>query len=376
MKLFKIPILLIVLLASCREEYYPKVKSAEQSLLVVEGLLNSGPGATNIKLTRTFNLNDTASLQPEIGARVVVESQGGTSFTLDDRFGDGNYYNDYLPLDPAEQYRLHISMATGKEYVSDFISVKKTPVIDSISWERNDEGMQIYVSTHDPANATQYYKWDYDETWEINSAYFSKYKVVNGNVIERSPDEYVFKCWRYANAPTFNIGSSAKLQADVIYKNPLLLIPKASEKLSVRYSILVKQFALDKKGYEFYQLMKKNTESLGSIFDAQPSEMHGNIHNLSNPDELVVGYITASTIEEKRIFIDYRDAGQDWGFSLPCQSTNVANNQDSINLYFPYLLLPYEAVRFCLSITHYQSSSPSCIDCTLRRGSTERPYFW
>src|SRR5215204_1160257 len=109
MKLFKISILFIALGTGCKEEYFPQVKSTEQSVLVVEGILNSGEGPTNIKLTRTFKLDDSAALRPEIGAQLIVEGKTGATFPLYDQMGDGVYSAQQLPLDAAEMYRLRIT---------------------------------------------------------------------------------------------------------------------------------------------------------------------------------------------------------------------------------------------------------------------------
>src|SRR6202012_4114028 len=89
----------------------------------------------------------------------------------------------------------------------------------------------------------------------------------------------------------------------VVYQNPLTQIPLTSEKVETKYSIIVRQYALTQEAYNFYQNIKKNTEQLGSIFDAQPSQLSGNIHNVTNPNEPVVGYVTVSTVQSKRIFI-------------------------------------------------------------------------
>jgi hypothetical protein len=42
---------------------------------------------------------------------------------------------------------------------------------------------------------------------------------------------------------------------------------------------------------------------LGTIFDAQPTEITGNIRSLSDPAEKVIGFINAAPVQEARIFI-------------------------------------------------------------------------
>ncbi|MBD0295433.1 MAG: DUF4249 family protein, partial [Flavisolibacter sp.] len=129
--------------------------------------------------------------------------------------------------------------------------------------------------------------------------------------------------------------STTRLSDDVVYLMPLVSIPNRSDKLGVRYSILVKQYALDKQTYEFYQQMKKNTESIGSIFDPQPTVLTTNIHSVSNPDEKVIGYVTVATMQEKRIFIAASELSN-WGYRLvcSCEDITVPNIRDSLQYYF------------------------------------------
>jgi hypothetical protein len=155
---------------------------------------------------------------------------------------------------------------------------------------------------------------------------------------------------------------------------PIHFIGNGDERLAVRYSILVRQYALDKEGYEFYELMKKNTESLGTIFDAQPSQIKGNISSVADPTEPVIGYITASTVEEKRFFIER--AQLDWRFVQFCQSIRIPNDLDSIRNAYVQGDQIYDAVFDGPFIAAYLISDDPCVDCTERDGSTARPPYW
>jgi hypothetical protein len=151
-------------------------------------------------------------------------------------------------------------------------------------------------------------------------------------------------------------------------------IPAGSEKVSVRYSILLKQQSLAKEAYEYFTLMKKNTESLGSIFDPQPSELRGNIQCISHPTEGVIGYVTASSYSQKRIFITRQQAN--WNFSQNCSYERVPNMPDSLKQWLP-TFLPWggEEVVPGVVVTYYMSPA-SCVDCTLRGGDLGMPSYW
>src|SRR6186997_819015 len=299
--------LLVIFLTGCKESFEPNLPSVPQGYLVVEGFINA-QGPTQIRLSRSTPIEQKKTFKAELNASIKIEGDDNSSFTLSN-LPNGLYRSTTLPINSSRKYRLRIKTKNDKEYLSDFVEVKITPAIDSISWKEEEKGVQIYSNTHDPLNKTIYYRYDYDETWEINSAYQAFYKAVivpGGNFVIRpitSSDPQIYWCWKYDTSKSILLASSAKLEKDIIHLKPLLFIPTEDERIGVRYSIQVRQYALDKDGYEFLEQMKKNTESLGTIFDPQPSVIKGNIHSLSDPDEMVIGYINATTAQDKRIFI-------------------------------------------------------------------------
>ncbi|HEY8658101.1 MAG TPA: DUF4249 domain-containing protein [Hanamia sp.] len=384
MKKLFIYILFLIIAAGCKEKYLPPVQSPNTGYLVVEGFINSGQEPTSITLTRTTKLYDSVNIIYEHNAVVNIEGENQESFPLSE-IGNGVYRSSSLNLNKNEKYRLKIMTQDGKEYASDFASVKSTPDIDSISWKRENGGVKIYVNTHDPQNNTRYYHWKYEETWEFHSTYYSSlYFIFDQNNLpigvafrnaNQSVDTTIHKCWNTVNSTNINLGSSEKLSEDVIYL-PLVYIEPASVKLSVLYSINVRQYALSHDAYLFFQRIKKNTENVGSIFDAQPSELQGNIHCITNPSEVVIGYIDISEEKQKRIFIS-NDELPGWNYDQHCVETILDNQPDSLKNYgaglWPtvvFSLGPFGGVK-----QFYATPDERCMNCTLT-GSNIRPSFW
>ncbi|MGN6530259.1 MAG: DUF4249 family protein, partial [Ginsengibacter sp.] len=234
-------------------------------------------------------------------------------------------------------------------------------------------GVQIFVNTHDPQNNTWFYRWDYQETWEFHSQYYSilKFDPDSIKVINRTIP--VYQCWRSQNSTSILVGSSAKLKEDVINAAPLINIPKHDRRISVLYSVLVTQYALDSSAYNYWYAMKGNTENVGSIFDPQPDMTRGNIHCVNDPSETVIGYIGAGNAVQQRIFIRNADLPAGWNLMPNCTEYTVPNNKDSLLFYFTNdSFVPY-AKDFATG--GFMSASGSCVDCTLT-GSPVKPYFW
>jgi hypothetical protein len=364
-----------ILFCDCVQQYVSPYKSPATGYLVVEGLI-SGNGPTQYNLSRTIPLPGDSTIPLVTGAQLQVEGSDNSVYPLTEQ-GYGQYGVASLPLNIAVQYRLRISIPGGETYLSSFVPYKPTPPIDSVNWIYNSStGVTVYVNTHDPTNSTRYYQWTYDQTYEYHSAESSEFIYLpnNDSVAFRTPAQEIFTCWEDAPLTDILVGTSAKLAQDVIYEFPLVNIPMNTEPLSVEYSILVNQYALTDSGYNFLTMMQQNTESLGSIFDVQPSEITGNIHSLSNPAEQVIGFISASTLQQERIFINRLQLPY-WAWIYECGLPDKIVPNDSISFYFgQFGYIPL-----------YQANPPTagwlgnlsgCVDCTLQGGTTQKPAFW
>jgi len=369
--------IMILLFTQCKQLYDPQVEAKNINLLVVEGYLNSGQGPTIIHLSRTADLKDTTILNPETGAQVIVEGGNGINFTLTSNT-DGKYSISQLPLDDNVKYRLHIKTRDGKEYVSDYSPVKHTPPIDSISWQMENDGVQIYVNSHDDQNNTKFYRWTYSETWEFHSRFLKTVHYIIDpvthqavGIVSGAADTTIYKCWKTQNSTNIILGSTEKLSRDKVYL-PVRYIGPQLDELTVLYYIQLKQYALSHDAYFFYQKMKKNTEQLGSIFDPMPSELRGNIHCVNDPDEIVIGYVEPSEAQEKELFIHNSDLPITWISQLPCSEFEVQNKPPLDVSIWPTragTLGPFN------SIVTFYASDRICVDCTAR-GTNQKPAFW
>jgi hypothetical protein len=385
--IFLLAILVVfAFVTTCKKLVPTQTITGVKNYLVVNGNINLND-STIFNLSRLAGITDSTQSKPELNASVSIEGQQSGSYAL--KFiGNGNYATAPLSLATTQNYRLHIKTADGKEYASDFVPVKNAPPIDTINYTADVNGVKVNVNTHDATGKTRYYRWDYSETYIIHSLYKSNYKTVNHDtILPRPPEEQVYECWLSDNSTSIIIGSSVNLSQDLISSQLITTMSSTSEKIHLRYSILVKQYALTSDAFNYFTLLKKNTEQLGSIFDAQPSSLTGNIHCISDPAELAIGYVTAGQISQKRIFID--------ASSLPAYTPSTPYGQCTLDtlLYFRKLggqypiiqqevkLLLYTGVKDPIDkVGDYPSGGftgafPICVDCTLR-GTNKKPAFW
>ncbi|MGZ3889359.1 MAG: DUF4249 domain-containing protein [Mucilaginibacter sp.] len=381
-------LLILVTALSCKQAYNPRPISQATNYLVVEGAINTGTDSTIIRLSRTVPISSSARTTPELGAVVTIVSDGGASYPCIEA-GNGYYKAAGLNVTTG-RFGLKISTSGGKVYQSDLVPVKNSPPIDSVYYRIQGNGLEIYADTHDPANNTRYYRWDYAGTYEFHSAFKSLLylqTVPVDSVKARPLANQIYICWRNDISSSILINSSEKLAADVITKNPIQFLSSSAEELENRYSILVKQYALTADAYNYYTQLKKNTEQLGGVFDPQPSQLTGNIRCISNPGEPVLGYITAGSAAEERIYINNRNLPA-WLASTPynqCLLDTDLYNQPSGKTFintvetriYSGFDVPVSTIERpkALAPDGYTGSTAPCVDCTLR-GTNQKPDFW
>ena len=374
-------LVLFTISVTCKKAYAPPAVQASNNYLVIDGIINTGfNSVTSIVLSRSKNLADTVLFIPELNAQVAIESNTGNQYPLIDSTHNGHYKSAQLSLSATNQYRINIKTADSHQYLSGFVSPKISPPIDSVTWQQNND-ISIYVNTHDPQNKTQYYRWDFTETWEHDAPMQTSWVLINGLItpLDSANDvRQITRCW--TNAPSTNIliGSSVGLSQDIISRQPLTTIIQNDERLTIRYSILVNQYAITDSAYYYWSLVQKNSQQLGTLFDVQPSQLFSNIRCTTNPSEPVIGYMSASSIQGKRIFISNSQVSN-WIRQEPyneCLSKVIPTDPLNFQSYnYPDLdYLPWYftgSTTIALVIT-----KKYCIDCSTQGGNNLKPLYW
>jgi hypothetical protein len=379
----KILTILTILLAvfSCKQIYTPPVLQTNPNLLVVDGFINSGAGAsTTFILSRTQKIGDSlGAYTPERQAQVSILGSAGDVYALNER-GNGVYSIPSLSLNHTERYQLKIITHNGSQYLSDTVSIRTSPPIDSLTWQQNDSSGNVIVSvnTHDPTNNSHYYRWFFTETWEYNAPLKSELGLdSNGNIyyaIDTFTQQYlIYTCWRSDSSTDIVLGNTTALGQDRVNQQPIATIPRGNQKLTVRYSILASQYVLSPQAYQYWLILQKNSQNLGSLFDPQPSQLSGNYHCLTNPNEPVIGFLSTSSITQQRLFISNSQINN-WNTLDPGCGTRVIDQSPLGWQVWDYPDPNYAPYYF--SGPTIIIAKKTCTDCRAQGGTTTKPSFW
>ena len=320
----------ILLSFSCIEQFDPKLDEYESDgLIVVEGQITDEVGPFRVKLSKTFEVDNMQLYgQPVLGADVQIFDDKGNQYPL--FYAVEGWYeteNKTLRGVVGNTYTLNITLADGTQYESTPVLMQDVPEIGSIyfkdenrfhfdgyGYKVDEKWLNILVDSKDPTGQTKYWKWEFEETWEVimpkDSARLimagGGFIVVNlefmrGN-IRYGWDNKKDTCWVTIPSTSILVESTSRNSINEVKQFCINSIAPNDDRLHIKYSILVKQTALCKELYDYWKQLKDFNEESGSIYDKVPSQVYGNIR-CCNSSANALGYFSASAIKTKRIFI-------------------------------------------------------------------------
>lgn len=373
-------------ISGCKDPYIPEYEPADmEPILIVEGFIDINSTESVYTLGHAYPLGDQnqggGRNTPIAHGAIAIESESGAIYYSQIGTAAGSYRIPHPVLDRNTRYRLRIQVGED-EYLSEYVVPKQSPEITSVDWEVGPDGLQLFVSTADPDNESRYYRWELEETWRFSAKYISQVILDDGELRDRTIDERISICFLSDHSHDIVIGTTAGLEADVVHRHPIQLVPHWSEKLQYRYSILVKQRAISEEAFVYWGIIRESSEDIGDIFSPLPSEIRGNIRHTGDTRRKVVGMVEASGVTEKRIYVDAHRLPGSWvtqnDFYNNCELLdNTADNARDFLMSNPNYIPVFGDPRNPASPypTHYTYAPRRCVDCTLR-GTLDPPAFW
>lgn len=361
---------------------YNIAASQYDELLVVDGFISNANRQHQVVLSKTSRINQKEFI-PEQGAYVRIRDKAGPLITMVEDAA-GIYKTPVMSGVVGNVYSLLITTSEGIEYTSEEVTLRATPPISQVHAEflssrpAGPAGIQISLDTEDPTNQTHYYRWEYEETYEIKTPYDSKFYWIGGNAVtDRGVP--VNDCWASDTSKNILVETTIGLQSDKVTSFPIRFVLAESQAMVVKYSILIRQFALSEESYQFWKSLRKINEAQGSLFDIQPGEVHGNMSSITHPEKAVLGYFDASAVTQKRVFYT---PDQFAGFVPPLYHSSCSDNNilKVLAADIGKFMLQYQNSLEILDIATdapagYLLLPKPCCNCT-DQGTNIKPSFW
>ena len=360
------------MITGCITQFYPETNESSD-ILVVEGLITDQYEPYTITLTNSIPLGESQNAVPLTGCSVSVTDDLGNVYYFPES-EDGTYVSNpsLFKGETGRSYILHIKRNTKlgyHVYESSPVTMKSVPPIDSIyyekvvihkadPWTQLKEGCQIYLDTKDPTNTCKYYRWEFTETWEFHLPY-----TVANNI-----------CWISDNSDKINIKSTSAYSDDNINRFPLDFISNNSDRLGVKYSMLVNQYSLSEDEYHYWEKLENVAENVGGLYDIIPASIPSNVYCADDPSQKVLGYFSVSAKSSKRLFVSDNFAGWQTPYTdEACVADTVFNGAYIPNLGIDkWVIVDHQLPPPAYKVYTYNRG---CADCTVR-GTKVKPDFW
>jgi len=369
-------------MVSCVEEIPIESKGFEEAL-VIEGTVTNEFKQHQIKLSQVFAI-DTTGANPLSGATVRVN---GNIEYLFKETEPGNYISvDSFAAQPGINYKLYI-LANGEEYESEPLQLPATSSIGLLESNRVDyrgeNGVAITLNNQTSNGSTNFYKYEFVETFKFNSNYFKVNEIVikDGEAYEVPKLKEEYTCYRTEESQSIILASTNSLSEDSVNDLLITFINSNDPRLSLRYSILVKQYVINSAAYNYYDTLKELSGSDNVFSQIQPGFFEGNVFNINDSSEKVIGFFNISSVSSKRVYFNYED------FYNPGSIRPKFVALDNCEVTFPTLSSLIEQVNndrvrwFGSPIIPNQPGGSyfvvprRCVDCTVF-GSNVKPDFW
>ena len=377
---YRILILMLVLCGSCIEPFNPKIEGSRE-VLVINGFISdrSGPHQVSISLSTPYN---DPSFVPVQGCVVTVEDESGLMVEYSE-ISPGVYEANLEPsfLQVGKSYSLYVSTPDGNEYRSDYDRILAGSPIDSVYYEvkgqettdpnRNIKGVQFFVDMKGTPETASNYRWLMEETWMYTAPHMANYIWTGEMIVPVFPSNH--ECYLTEIVNGFFSASTRYLSVNQLNRSSLHYVTNESPRLELKYSVLVEQHSLSDPAYDYWDRMESQARSGGGLYDSQPSSTIGNIYNVNDPSERVLGCFYATQVKQKRT--TFYNRGDFNVKGIKC-ALDTIQSVDELGNDYPYDLISLDPQS--MGGPPYLVGSKKCFDCTLtlHGGTTTIPEFF
>lgn len=262
---------MIIFFIGCEDVITLDLDSGE-SRLVVNGYISNQPGPYKIQLSRSSNYFEPNAFIPEKGAVVIISDNTGLRDTLKE-LNAGLYSTTHILGIVGRSYTLTITTVDKTNYTA--VSILNAPVnIDSIKYESGTN--DVFGHPHSASPKSYQISCYYTDPATIGNYYrFLFYK--NDSLFDGERDFYIASDELVHRSSNF-------VRANGVFES--------------NDSVKVDLLTMDKKGFDFYNDLRKLINAQSSLL---PTDAPANpINNISNG---ALGYFGAYAITSKIVVI-------------------------------------------------------------------------
>jgi len=315
--------------------------------LVVSGQISPIQDQCVIQLGLTADIDRLPF--PLSGAYITLLDDAGESYSyIEDPLSPGSYILTAVSGIPERTYQIQITTPDGEVYEStpekmpeavgqlttdyEILFEEFTDLEGTVS---NEPFVKIYSNTILPVTSEpSYLKWSIEEAFLLSPTDFPD---PFGNT---PPLCYIVQ---NADPQRIELFDGAELKTTSI-SNLLVGSRIVDWTFLEKHYFTTYQTSLTKEAHEYWRKVNILSNQVGSIFDTPPAQINGNIFNVNDRSEKVLGYFQAANQTFDRFFL--------LPFDLPFPVTQVCRYNPIVDEYPPRCLN-------CLSVRNSSYTRPS-----------------
>lgn len=309
-------VLLICSLIACQDEI--SFETENNGLLIVDGSISDRVGMHTIRLATSAefssNLDENVE-EPVSGAIVAIEDNKGNVVNLTE--SSPGFYDTpqgYQAIG-GNAYVLCITTPDGAHYQSDAELLRPSGDMDEVYYDVEtkevlsaeniiveEQRVNFYTDFSFPERDV-YYKWEWDGVYAFKTTYITSEQRAPF-CIPRIPTGIPEVCYvKEKSDGGFVKVLESNTASSLDYEKFLVLSKKVDFNWKVRYAMHLVQLSMTKNTYEFWKNVEEQRDRSGSIFDPVPSKIIGNVHNVTNDGEEVLGNFSVYGYQDQRVFV-------------------------------------------------------------------------
>ena len=379
---------------SCIEEIDINEEFKFEDVIVIEATLTDEKKIQEFLLSRSYEF-ETKGPIPEQNADVRLVLNGGESILFIEN-SPGVYQSEIeFAAENGVDYQLQVTTNEGRSYQSPQVQLTNSVPIENLTAERQvnsigNEIMAILVDSFDPTRQSNYYRYEYEESYKIIAPDWTRLDFVVYRQDSISPDAVrpleERTCFNTVESNSIIVTTTTNLSEDRVSGFSVRNISADDPIISHRYSILVKQYVQSLEAYTYYDILNQLSGTDNTLAQIQPGFISSNIRSTQDRNEKVLGFFQVSAVTEKRLYFNYEDFFP--GEPLPpyfieCGRAAPPLTTQAVPPNYPL----FDAIEANLvkyldeNLNPGQLEGPyitvprACGDCTAL-GSSEPPEFW
>ena len=309
-RLIKYLLLTLLVVTNCVQPYDFDPEDGK-TYFVVSGGINQLDETNSIKLSYSTKYGTFSGAKPIDNARVfLVNSKNEKEEFFFEEDGVYTHFGLQVPVLVGESYHIEIE-TSNKTYrtepqklpvpiVPDRVSydVGYATTVNSIGNEVTRENIDIFI--HTPININgehSYLRWKTDESWVFTE-------------IQCHPLQIPLPCFMYRKLEPDRIFIYDSEGITGNYLDRKLIAQKTIDdrvEFIERHFFNGHQYTLTKEAFEYWQKVVDLANPSGDIFDLPPAPLPGNVNNINDPSEIVLGYFEVSAKAIARVDLTQSD---------------------------------------------------------------------